>query len=687
MKRQRQLRTKSGLSITVLIAFIGIFIIGPLSMFIFELSRYNLADQQLKNCVDLAALTAACSTTGSNATNASTTQSTAMNQAYYMFTQNSIFNYPLTTTPAYTYGTGNATMNPASNQAQLYFQFLNPQTKLPVAYGSDLGKILRVTGAWGFVPITAQFTGLPLGPYVIVDQSDGGLPTLDVVLCLDLSASMDDFTNVSLVQRYQGPTGWNATTQTGGNAYALATGTPNGPQGALYNVLNCTNSTGCSINATWPIDYFAQGGSYPIGDAACTVGCYFAGRGNQTGQAAPYAQSAFGATNGYYSDMVVNLDGSTNMAYGVTVTNSNGSFTFPAYTAGDPTGKALGILVEASRGNLESTATAIAAHVPYGSWGITPKVGWFDAYYQTVMSAQTGFPVVSSTNPNSVIPLRHPIGDAIVAAENFFSVMNNDADVHFGLVCFGSNAGTSATAQMLNNDGSSKIYALTDYADNQLPSTYPPDGIICPNPMIALNPLPGPTYSNFSTAAPPPATSVNGAIFRGPNGASPWNTTMSGTDYNFSTVCAYGGTNIADALDMALSMELNPPAFPKDPSTTPGTSGVGGRAAQNLSRAGSTRAVVLFTDGLPTAGGDTSTSDPYAKNEANCAATAGIPIYTIGLCMVPSLQSSQTTVLGTTSSGIAGISGHGASFSQTTTAAGLNAVFQNVARQLVQLVQ
>ena len=686
MKRQRQLRTKSGLSITVLIAFIGIFIIGPLSMFVFELSRYNLADQQLKNCVDLAALTAACSTTGSNATSASVTQTTAMNQAYYMFTQNSIFSYPLTTTPAYSYGTASPVMNPAANQAQLYFQFLNPQTKLPVAYGSDLGKILRVTGAFGFVPVTAKFTMIGAGPYVIVDQSDGGLPTLDVVLCLDLSASMDDFTNVSLVQRYQSSTGWNATTHTGGNGYSIATSAPSNGQGALYNVLGCSNATGCSFNATYPMDYFAQS---QASSAGCTVGANYAAHGTTNSSPAPSLQSVFATGQGLYSDMVVNLDGSPLMSYGVTVTNANGSFTFPAYTVGDPTGKGLGILVEASRGNLESTTAANNAHVPYGTWGITPKAGWFDAYYQTVMSAQTGFPVVSSSNPNPVIPLRHPIGDAIMAAENFFSVMNNDADVHFGLVCFGTAAGTSATSQTLNNDGTSTIYALTNYADNALPSNgYPPDGVICPNPMIALNPLPGPTNSNFSTVAPPPATSVNGAVFRGPNGASPFNEPGGGTEpYNFTTVCAYGGTNIADALDMALSMELNPPAFPKDPSTTPGTQGVGGRAAQNLSRAGATRAIVLFTDGLPTEGGDTGTSDPFSKAEATCASTAGIPIYTIGLCMVSSLQSNQSTVLGTSTNGIAGISGHGASFSQTTSASGLNAVFQNVARQLVQLVQ
>jgi hypothetical protein len=678
MKRQRQMRTKSGLSITVLITFIGIFIIGPLSMFVFELARYNLADQQLKNCVDLTALTAACSTTGSNATSASVTQTTAMNQAYYMFTQNSIFNYPLTTTTAYTFGTATAALNPAANTAALYFQFLNPQTRQPVAFGSDLGKILRVTGAWGFVPITAQFTGLPLGPYIISEQADGGLPMLDVVLCMDLSGSMDDFTNVSLVQRYNSGTPYNNSKGTGGNAYAIATTAPLKGQGPLYNVLGCSNETGCSFNATWPMDYFSPNSGV---NASTTVLANFTAHGAHNKAPAPSSLSAFTTSNGIYSDMVANLDGSPTMAYGVTVTNSNGSFTFPAYSASDG-GKAMGILVEASRGNLESTTAAQAAQVPYGTWGITPQAGWWQAYYQTVMSAQSGFPTVSSSNPNPVIPIRHPIGDAIIAAETFYTVMNNDADVHFGLVCFGSAAGQNATDTMPNaNNGSSSVSALTNYGVTSLPSMgFPPEPVTCPNPTISLNPGAGPTFSNFSTAVPPPSTSVNGAIYNAPNGQA--------APYNITSVMAYGGTNIADALDMALAMQLGTKTG--DPKVTPGTQTAGARGAQSLSRLGTTRAIVLFTDGLPTSGGDTDTSDPYSQAEAQCANTAGIPIYTIGLCMVTTgkLQSDQITVLtDANKTGIAGASGHGATFSQTTSAAGLNAVFQNVARQLVQLVQ
>ena len=145
---------------------------------------------------------------------------------------------------------------------------------------------------------------------------------------------------------------------------------------------------------------------------------------------------------------------------------------------------------------------------------------------------------------------------------------------------------------------------------------------------------------------------------------------------------AEGGTNIADALDRALQQHLGSKST--DPHATPL-----GRTGLADGRPGATRAIVLFTDGLPTAGGDNGTADPNSQAEATFAKGCAIPIYTIGLCMVPALQANQTTVLtdAAGSNGIACLSGNGASFSQTTSSAGLNSVFQNVARQLVQLVQ
>jgi hypothetical protein len=643
----RRIRSQSGLGITLLISVIAVFVILPVSMFGYEMVQYNLCQQQLKACVDSAALAAACSTTSSSSVSAGTTQTNAMNQAYWMFQQNSILGASLSTTPNYTYGTSDPSFTPVANQAQLYFQFLDPVTLAPVAYGSSNGKIVRIFGSFGFVPVFAKFTHVMPGPYLVEQVSDGGLPQIDVILCFDISASMDDFTNVSLVNRAN--TGVSKAT----NTYALAGA---GLQGPLYTIQGCTSATGTPLNATYPMQLDSSGS----GDGNYTFN--LTGHGKHTGAVAPSTVAVLAKLSKNYTDCVVNIDSTATQNQGESV---NG-FIFPAE---DGSGKGLGVLVEAARGNLESTTVATAAGVPYATWGITPRAGYFQAYYQAAMSAQVGFP-----DPNVNVPLRHPIGDAIVAAQNFFAILNNDADVHFGLVTFSDNAGTLSSPTNNNYYVSGvSVPALTTLSTSPSTSPYPPEPIWPPNPTINLIPTLGPAYSNYSTTTPAPATSVNGALFT-------TNTTAS--TFNTSTVMAVGGTNIEDALDMALSMHLG--SKTTDPKTTPG-----GRSALSLGRKGATRAIVLFTDGLPTAGGDSGTSDPKSQAEATFAASCGIPVYTIGLCLTPSLQTNQNSVLTDTkgSTGIAALSGNGATFSQTTNAAELNAIFSNVARQLVQLVQ
>jgi len=639
-------RRKSGLAITALMAFIAIFIILPIAFFVYEMTQYNLCQQQLKACVDSAALTAACSTTASNSNNPATTQTNAMNQAAYMFAANSILVFPLTTTPAYSYGTANPVWTPVANQAQLYFEFLDPVTMLPVPYGSPNGKIMRVFGSFGFVPVFSNFgfANLGVGPYVVAETSDGGLPMLDVVLCFDISSSMDDFTNTTLVKRYDNG---------GVNKYALPPSINvagnNTVPGPLYYAIGGTNTLGLSANATYPLDLptvLTPGQGVLQFDTA--------GHGTHHGAPAPLPLGGL-ILNGF-TDCVVNLDGTATESTGITV---NGCFFPPDDLA---THKGIGTLVEAARGNLESTAIATAAHVPYAAWGVTPTPGYFNAYYQASMSANQGFP-----DPSVTVPLRHPIGDAIVAAKSFFGILVNDADVHFGLVTFSDPAGTKDSPGDPVHPGS--YYVGSYAADSPIVSTpYPTDPIQPPRPAIYLNPTLGPAFSNYDGSGSPAITSVNGALW----------TNTAGT---FSSVMAEGGTNINDALDLALAMQLGSKA--SDPSSTPN-----GRAAMTLGRPGATRAIVLFTDGLPNSAGDIGVGDPKSQAEATFAKAAGIPIYTIGLCLTPTLQPLQTTVLTDSGgTGIAFLSGNGATFTQTTNPAQLNAVFQNVARQLVQLVR
>ena len=585
----KKMRNTQGQALVVLTLILAVFFIGPLSILSFEVARFCLAQQQLQACVESAALAGAATTASSNTTDPTVTQTTAMNTALSMYQQNSILDQSLATATQ----ASALPLNPSGNQSSVYFQFLDPTTKLVVPLGSTNGKILQVIGSFGVVPIFQKFVGL--GPvYLANSTSSGGLPMLDIILCFDLSASMDDFAPISIVDRYK-------------------TGTTNGyniiAQGSLYTAFKATSTTGTAVNATFPQGLDNSSGS----DGAYTFNA--SARGSNNGTQAPSAKS------NNFTDLVVNIDGTNTFNTGVTVSYNGNSYIFPAND--------IGCLVEAARGNLESIAIANAAGVPYTTWNITPKSGYYQAYLQAA-SAQ-----------------RHPIADAIAAAQNFFTIMNNDCDVHFGLVTFSSSIGTSSSSTSQPDYGQS-VGNITDNSGVYVSNNYPADPLtpLPPNPLINLNPTSGPAYSNYSQVS----TSIQ-------------------------SVLAYGGTNIAGALQAAINQMK---------STSSG--GLG------LTRNGSTKAIILFTDGLPTVsslGGDPSAD---SRAQALAAQKLGIPIYCLGLCMVSSLQASQTAILtdqnsNSNSGGIAGISGNGATYYQATQLSELNAIFQNTARSLVQLVR
>ncbi len=587
----RHMRKPRGQAVTVLMIFIASFIVAPICFVAYEMCLYNLAKQQLKACVDSAALAAGATVASSNTVDDSTTQLGAKATAMQMFRKNTILSNSLADATE----SSTIPMTPAATKSQLYFQFLDPISRQPVPLGSTNGKIIQVTGAYGYQPFFAQFLKF-VGTYPVVEMSNGGLPQLDVVLCFDISASMDDFTLVSIVDRYNvvgKAKVKNKNQKFDNNAYSILA------QGPLYTAFQCTSATGTALNATYPQELDAGGGVYNFSAA---------GRGANNDNPAPSTAAAT------FTDVVVNIDGTNTFSKGLTV---NGCV-FPSGN--------IGLLVEAARGNFESVAVATDAGVDYSTWGVTPKAGYYAAYQQT---AQT---------------MRHPISDAIAAAMNFFTIMNNDCDVHFGLVSFGSNAGT--TAKQLCAPDYATLGNITDNPSTYVSNSYPVDPYspLPPNPGIPLVVTDGPAYSNYSQ--------VNSAV---------------------QTLIAYGGTNIAGALQASIS-QLQPTA----------------KGGQGLNRPGATKAIVLFTDGLPTVsslGGDPSAD---ARAQAVIANSAGIPVYCIGLCLVPSLQANQTAILNDTNSnpssgGIAGISGNNAQFYQATDSSQLNQVFENVARSLVNL--
>lgn len=678
-------------------------------MFTYELCRYNLCVQQLKAVADAGALCAAATNTGSTVPTPQDAHLFAMDCAFFLMTQqNTILDQSLTATPMYTYdssGGSPPTWTLTANSMQVYYQFLDPTTNPPnpVAYTSANAKIMRVFVGFGFVPDFAKFIGLgPNSVFPTQVYSDGALPMLDVVLCFDMSQSMDDFTNVTLIQRYYDNTYANTSSSKNGgpdinapanaNRYTVPKGpftyTPTGDttahmtvQGPLYYAVQGTNTTGLSINGGYPM-FMDQTGNSGEGTYTYTS----TGHGTHNGARAPVQWNSGGQnpnntfTSSNFSDIVVHLDGTgpentlgkstTGMGAGITLTSTTTgtAVTFPAESKAVSTSSGgygddfwqLGTLAEAMRGNLESTAAADLAYVDYKKMGVTPGPGFFAAYYQAVQSCQTGWPCTTA-----VVPLRHPIGDAVIAANSFFGILNNDADTHFGLVTFSNvGEGTSYTSTISS-------YPLIGSGSITGTSVYPTSSTMSvPQPQIFLNNQigTGAAYTGYDTSSPADYKYVDGAL---------WTTKTGEVDsYGVHSVCADGSTDIGGALEQA-ELQL----FKTSEKTGQGASG------HNLARSGATRAIVLFTDGLPTVG-------VSAQTEASACASPQVPIYCIGLCLTKSLQASQQDELTDCippnaidyTNGIAYLSQNQARFYQTTSSTQLNQIFSNVARQLVQLI-
>lgn len=104
-----------------------------------------------------------------------------------------------------------------------------------------------------------------------------------------------------------------------------------------------------------------------------------------------------------------------------------------------------------------------------------------------------------------------------------------------------------------------------------------------------------------------------------------------------------------------------------------------------LSRAGSKRSIVFFTDGIPS-GGVASTEATQTQTVANQCRTDGIAIYSIGLNMTgnPSLTADQNTFLGNGSNGLSGRAKNGGRYFECGSVDEVKQAFSAIARRLTQ---
>jgi hypothetical protein len=463
-----------------LIGILALLVLA-VGLFSFEVGRANLATQQLQNSTDAATLACAATLASEDNTNPTAAHNDAVQTALKLFEQNLVMSQTLASTTI----VGTYPNTPPVGQATLCFEFIDPITHNIVGPNVATGKVVRVHSDFGILPAFGNFLGL--GMFAVHAVSNSSVPQLDIVVCFDISGSMDDQTPITLVKRTWDtsfsslrtpPTGF----PNGQIIYNLFS-TPYGQNGKLADVIQ-QGANGTSFNAVPPeqlsfayqnpnsILYFSvpwcaaarslgynapdlhSNGVYP--DAGCPPGNY--------GVNGAFSWDGFPV----FTDVVVNLDQNTTFA-GTT----SGGYSFPNVAT----------LVEAARGNLDST-TNFNNSLAYSSvpTSVNPQSGYQAQYFRAANA------------------LLQPINDAKAACNTFLDIVNSDTDAHFGFVAFDGAVGSAANS--------------TDTRYNLDPDQFigmPPFGVQLPypQPMVPLDPTPG--NSNYTTVT----TALNSCVAKG----------------------------------------------------------------------------------------------------------------------------------------------------------------------------
>ncbi len=190
--------------------------------------------------------------------------------------------------------------------------------------------------------------------------------------------------------------------------------------------------------------------------------------------------------------------------------------------------------------------------------------------------------------------------------------------------------------------------------------------------------------------------SVNRVTKGAQTGVVPWSSPTAGTGlYNGRPL---SGTMCAEALRTA---RLEFQAYLKAAATV-GAAMTNARSGSSitpdgrrprLSRAGSKRAIVFFTDGIPSGGvpggsggGGSQTEANDSWTEADTCRQEGIAVFSIGLNMLgnATLSTDQDIFLGNGSGGLSGRSGNGGRYFECSDVTGVKQAFSAIARRLTQ---
>jgi len=581
-------RKNNGQSLVSLMMLIALVIIPLLAVLSFECARLILAKQELQSASDAAVLTAAATLASSDQLNSLQAHKDAIEAALKIFKANTVLGRTLANTRVV--GSPSA-FSCAVGETNVCFEFVNPITLQVEPMTSPNAKVVRAYSCTGSALAFGSFIGI--GSMAVNALATSAVPKLDMVICFDVSGSMDDQTPVTLVKRK-----WDPTLGSGKIVYSPVNSI-NGPmQGRIFDILRPA-ATGSSLNAAAPqilteaywnakcyaSEYLAKYYGVP----GLRTGGVYPEAGRPPGNCPPGLAPTFDGLN-VFTDSVVNIDGQPTFA----------GFAYNGFEFPD-----VGTLVEASRGNLESDALWRASKANT-STNVTPRAGYQKAYIEA--------------SARQIMPMQ----EAKSALTSMVKILNTDVDAHFGFVAFDSVVGSA-------DDSTESFYDIDDYAPYGVKHGYA-------LPHVVLDS--GASQNKYSD--------VVGAIDK---------------------CVPMGATNIGAAVHAAVN------------------------DLKSHSRTGSTRAIVLFTDGEPTVPSGPLSAEPRtnARLAAKEARDAGIALYTIGLAQNTAIITDQTDILNDqnsdpTTGGMAAIAGHGGTFNLVTDSSQLRQSFAKIARRLVRLV-
>ncbi|CAN5161702.1 hypothetical protein BH10CYA1_BH10CYA1_31630 [soil metagenome] len=654
--RLKNIRSRKGASMIVLVTCIAFFIVLPLSLVGFEMGRYFLLITQVENVAGACALsgTGAIATIPSSASagpGLAALYNGCAQEAVYCLQLNSILGNSMTNAlGAAPYNISNNTLapyvappTPPDGQAAISISFLNQDGSWHNSLTTSGAVKMSVTISYTTHPVFST-PGLILSlmpTETATASSTGGLPQLDVFLAFDLSGSMDDQTGVAYVNRYWDVVGKHV-------AYGFAANSGGNPE-TIYNQTPGVSITGTQLNAIPPQNL-----------GKCSVNLYFneqvrTGTGTEAGQLpggvtlvlgvptpqpitygagpiAPGVQDPYLVAGNPLSGANPNWWNPGGKAFTDMVVIPSTTAIGTAYTA--PAGWQNTAIVETeqSRGNLTSLPVLQASQGGAASLALltasNPTLGL--ALTTAATSGKTPQQYWAYAAVNAT-----PSYQALTAGQNFVSTMNLSTDARFGLSTFADTA-SSSSINTIAGPNYLIAGAWPSWYAAYTPGGTPPGGTL-PLPWVSLAAgTPGSYNQAYAALAPPDAT------------------------YNPATTTTQavptGKTDMYDALNNAINDVIS------------------------FGRTSARKAVVLFTDGIPTST-IANNNDTALFALATTCSGPNIPIYTIGLATNAALVGPETTTL----QGISTRGGAGGQFFSTTSVTGLNAAFQAIARGLVLL--